>query len=140
MRKSQAFAAFRQSLCTELTAAYLNNLVPQFNAECEDIRREHASTVEEANEAKSENAKNKLIELAEANKRARIMDLNVRKNEFVQSLRTRLKLEQDQRIEEYGGIVGTKEGEKGKFVAFSDGSEAKVARDLWIDYKLLQRV
>src|SRR3990167_3596132 len=39
MKQSQAFAAFRTSLITDKNHAILNELVPVFNSQCEDIRR-----------------------------------------------------------------------------------------------------
>lgn len=147
VRSSQAFAAFRQSLVSELSAKVYDELMPQFNAAVEDIRREYESSVQAANEAPTEVAKNKLIELAESHKKARILDLAKRKNDFIGSLRIRLKLEIDGRLTEYKAEVVEEEekregSEKTRMVKkakFPDGSMAKIPQNLYIDYSGFQR-
>ena len=133
LKMSQSFAAFRKSILAELQQLLETDNVPDFNAECEDIRRVYEDM--RLNPKKGE-------ALADHKKRARINDLVIRRNMFIDTLQTRLALEQNKRIEEYKGeIITEKDGEKDVVVAkFPDGSKAKVARALWINYELYDRV
>lgn len=147
VKASQAFAALRQAVILELTNAVYDGLLPNFNAEIEDIRRKYEEAVAVAAEAPTDAARNKLIELADAQKKSRILDLSKRKNEFVMSLRTRLGVEQAKVIEEYKGERFSEEekrdGKKPRTVEkvkFPDGSVAKIAGNLFIDYSGFQRV
>ena len=61
MKASQAFAAFRQSLITDKQHAIINELVPEFNSQCEDIRRRvEADFNTYHNQAKADNFKKSL--------------------------------------------------------------------------------
>jgi len=133
-RMSHAFAAHQQTVLMELGKMFQEELVPQYNSEVEDIRRQHA---EDSHNLKVGEA------LADHRKRARIEDLKVRRTNFINSLQTRLKLELEKRIEEYGGKVvdgENKEGKPIKLVEFPDGSKAKMARNMWIEYRMFDRV
>lgn len=129
LRQSQAFAAFRQSLVTE-GLSKVNQFVKEFNAEAEDIRNdfEKERPVSEA--------------LAIDKKRARTMDLVIRKNNFLKELQTWFKIEQHTRLEEYLAELKDEE-ENGKKIVrayFPDDTSAKVSKSLWIDYTQFQRV
>lgn len=149
LKASQAFAAFRQSVTTELTNQVFDKLVPNFNAEAADIRKGYDDAIEVANEAPTDAAKNRLIELAANTKKARIFDLVRRKNAFIDGLNVRMKLEIKERLDEYKGETYEEEEEdprnKGKKrkvtkVKFPDGSIAKVPQGLFVDSKLFQRI
>jgi len=147
VRASQAFAAFRQSLVSELSNKVYEELQPHFNAEAEDIRRRYSDSVKDAADANTENSKKKLLELAESNKKARILDLAKRKNDFIASLKVRLNLEITERLTEYKAEVfeekEPREGKPDRIVKkakFPDGSMAKVPQNLYIDYSGFQRV
>lgn len=151
VKASQAFAALRQAVILELQNQVHDNLLPSFNAEVEDIRRTYAKAMETAEEAPTDVAREKLKTLAEANKKARVLDLVKRKNDFIQSLQMQLRAEQMKVIEEYKGepfVESEKRKEKNgeekertvEKVKFLDGSVAKVAQNLFIDYTGFQRV
>ena len=74
-RMSQAFAAFRTSILAELQDNLQKGLVPHFNAEIEDIRKEYETTMGDKGEA-----------LADYKKRQRILDLKVRQKAFIDGL------------------------------------------------------
>ena len=145
IRQSQAFAAFRKSIINELNNDITTSLVPDFNSECEDIRRQYTDTETFASD-QPDVAKVKLIELAESRKRARILDLVVRKNKFLESLKVRLVLEMKQRLDEYHAEVMEEDEERdGKTrkvlkAKFPDGSQAKVPQNIHIDFSVFDRV
>lgn len=123
IKYSHAFAQFSKSLILELQDDLNSNLLPQFNAEAEDIRREW-----EENKPRSE-------ALADHKKRARVLDLVIRRKRFIEELNTRLAMELKGRLEEYQAeSVGEHR------VRFPDGSEASVPRGFFVDYRVFQRV
>lgn len=132
VRKSQAFAAYRTELVTEMQGDVLQTLVPSFNAEIVDIRK----STEETKQLKGE-------ALADHHKRARIQDLKVRQQDFIDGLNAELTEKLSKRVDLYGGKIEEKENEAGKKVleaTFSDGSVARMPKSLWIDYNLFDRV
>ena len=133
IRKSQAFAAHRHAITMSLMAQLTNEIAPAFNAESEDIRRQHE---EQRLDPKQGEA------LADHFKRARIQDMVIRRNEFISSLQTSWKEQLNERIKEYEGEIKEVEenGKKVMRVYFPDKSSAKVPPVLWIDYKVFQRV
>lgn len=134
MKMSQAFASERQAVIAECLHKVVQENVPSFNAECEDIRRQHE---EQSKDLKIGEA------LADYRKRARVNHLVMKRANFIKSLETVLHKRQEERIKEYEGVIETEmDGDKEVIVAkFPDGSKAKVAKQLWIDYKnLYQRV
>ena len=133
IRKSQAFVAHRHAVAMELMTQLVNDIVPAFNAEAEDIRRQFD---EQRLDPKKGEA------LADHFKRARIQDMVIRRNEFLDSLKTSFKDQMEERIAEYQGELKEVE-ENGKTVTriyFSDKSSAKMPANLWIDLKVFQRV
>jgi hypothetical protein len=134
IRKSQAFAALRTQIITELQHQVEKELIPHFNAEVEDIRKEHQRLTSEGNPA-----------LADHTKRARIQDLKVRQQDFLGSLNEDLRDRLGKRVTEYGGKVVEKEVGEGKEsrkvleAVFDDGSTARMPKALWIDYNVFQR-
>jgi len=133
-RMSQAFAAHQQAVLMELVQKLQVENVPAFNAEAEDIRRQHE---EDSHNLKvGEN-------LADHKKRARIRDLTVRRTTFINSLQTELHEKLAKRVEEYKGKVMDAVDKKDKpikVVEFPDGTKAKLARNLWVDYGMYDRV
>ena len=122
IKYAHAFAQFSRSLILELQDDFNNNLVPQFNSEAEDIRREWEE-------------KRPVCEaLADHKKRARAMDLVVRRRRFIDDLNTRLKMELNLRVEEY---EGKQEEDK---VVFPDESIAKMPKAFFVDYRVFQRI
>lgn len=131
MHKSQAFAAFRTSLVADLQNDLTTELLPKFNSEVEDIRRMVQETLENKGQA-----------LADHYKRARITDLKVRQQDFIDGLNVEMREALVTRVTEYGGSIETKkEGEKEVLEAkFPDGSSARVPKSLWIDYNQFDRI
>lgn len=131
MHKSQAFAAFRTALVAELQADMTTELIPTFNAEIEDIRR----TTEEMKSLRGE-------ALADHHKRARILDLKARQQDFIDSLNAEMREQLENRVKSYGGTIEVKkDGEKEILEAtFPDKSTARVPKSLWINYNLFERV
>jgi hypothetical protein len=136
IRLSQAFAAHRTSVIALLQDNLVKELVPNFNSEVEDIRREHDTMKGESGEA-----------LADHRKRSRIMDLKVRQQEFISGLDKELEETLTKRVVDYGGKVISKTiaSDKGKEklvleAEFPDGSTARVPKHLWVDYDQFQRV
>lgn len=136
MRLSQAFATLRVAVIAGLTSQINETLVPNFNSEVEDIRKEW-----EEKRATSE-------ALADHHKRARIADLVVRRDAFIASLNDELRLQLNARakLPEYGGEVAEvpveKEGKSKTVleVKFKDGSTARMPKSLWVDYKIFARI
>ena len=148
VRASQAFAANRKAVISELLNKLNLEFVPSYNAEIEDIRRQFEKMVTFADEQPI--SAQALKEAAESRRKARILDINKRKNEFIQSLQVHMKMELAEKIKEYGGtefedeesIEGAEEGKTRKVnkVKFPDGSMAKVPRNLFIDYQAFAKV
>lgn len=136
MRLSQAFATLRVSVIAALTAQITEELLPKFNSEVEDIRRNW-----ESKRAESE-------ALADHQKRAAIADLIVRRDAFIESLNNEMRIQLGTRAKapEYGGeIQEVPDDKKGKGktvleVKFKDGSTARMPKSLWVDYKAFARV
>jgi very-short-patch-repair endonuclease len=135
VKKSQAFAALRTQVITELQGEIQGELVPNFNSEIVDIRKKYETTRSERGEA-----------LADHEKRARITDLKVRQQEFIDECNRDLAARMEKRVKEYGGeivTITTGEGKEAKSVLeakFPDGSTARVPKALWIDYNQFDRV
>lgn len=147
LKLSHAFSSYRQLVIAELSDSINMELVPKFNAECEDIRREFEIKMLEAQEIKEGAPRDKIIELAQKNKQARILDLNVRKNEFLKSITEQLHSRLQQRIAEYKGeTFEEKEQLEGKPLRtvmkakFPDSSIAKIPKNIHIDYSVFERV
>ena len=148
IRASQAFAAFRQSVISELQEDLMVNFVPNFNAEVFDIQKEFEDIHEYTTENISDAAKAKMLELAEKKRHARTMDLMFRKNKFLESMTLTMKVQMLDRVKEYGGEqfeeTETRENStrtrKVLKAKFPDGSVAKIPQQLHIDWSLFQRV
>lgn len=140
MKKSQAFAMLRESVIQELQFQIQTVLVPEFNSEVKDI------------EVEWENGRKVSEALADHRKRARVADLIIRRDSFLESLNNDLRLALNARVKlpEYSGEISeieipiSKEDEtetrKVLEVKFNDGSRARMPRSLWVDYKAFQRV
>lgn len=139
MRCSQAFAALKSQVIAEMLDRVHTELVPHFNAEIEDIVKvwEKERPVSEA--------------LADHKKRARIADLVLRRDSFIESLNNEMRLILGGRIKEkeYEGKVAEAEtdddhnpGKKRKVleITFKDGSKARLPQRLWLDYRVFARV
>lgn len=131
MHKSQAFAAYRTELVAELQNDIATELLPKFNSEVEDIRRTTDSTRETKGDA-----------LATHHKRARISDLKIRQQSFIDGLNTEMRERLSKRVKEYNGTIETKkDGEKEVLEAkFDDGSVARVPKSLWVDYNRFDKL
>lgn len=132
-KMSIAFAAHREAFTVELQQLLASQLVPEFNAEMEHIRRVHE---EEKNNPKIGEA------LADHRKRAAYEDARVRRETFIQSLQSRLRLELEKKVKDYGGEIKDSEDREGKKLQvanFPDGSTARMPRALWINFKLFER-
>ena len=133
MKKSQAFAAFRSSLIADYQAQVMSDLVPQFNAEMQDIRTNWEEEFR-SNEA-----------IADHRRRAREADLQIRRQDFLESINNDFRLAQTARINEYGGkieeIEVERNGKKKKILnaTFPDNSEAVVPNAVWIDFGVFYR-
>lgn len=137
VRLSQAFAAFRNEQCAIAQNSIQTVLVPEFNAEAEDIRRTYETESKDPAIGEA---------LAMHRKRARILDLNVRKQQFIQELDNEMQEALTKRVMDYKGTIAAKtitEGDKQKEVleaVFPDESFARVPKKLWVDYRQFQRV
>jgi hypothetical protein len=131
MHCSQAFAAFRTELVANLQADIKEELLPKYNSEVEDIRRKAEDIKGTRGEA-----------LADHHKRARMMDLRVRQQVFIDELNKEMRAQLEERVSEYKGTIETKmDGDKEVMEAkFPDGSVARVPKSLWIDYKQFDRI
>ncbi len=137
MKASQAFAAFRTSLITDLNHAILNELVPEFNSRCEDIRRRVDDDFKTYhNQAKSDNFKKTLV-----------YDLVLHRKTVLEGVQKTLSDKITKRLEDDQAAVRTEEiseeGKKPKTVMiaeFPDKSSARVPMSLWIDYSAFDRV
>ncbi len=135
IRRSQAFAAMRQVIIDGLLEK-VNAYVLKFNAEVEDIRRHHAA---ESQDPKFGAAS------ADHRKQARIKDIVTKRKVFLDSLNTELQNKMEAKVGEYAGEI-EEQVEEGtdKVLAiiakFPDGTQAKMPKALWVDYKQFQRV
>lgn len=139
MKQSQAFAAFRQSLITDLQHAVMNELVPSFNAQCENIRRRVEEDKETYhNEAKAINLKKSLT-----------YDLVLYRDQILNTVQEDLKTKVLERLMKDGAEVREeeiphpkKEGRMKRTImaTFPDKSTARVPSALWIDYSMFDRV
>ena len=134
-RMSQAFAAERTSLCAALTHELVTAYVPAFNAEAEDVRREHAKMSKNVKFGEA---------LADHKKRARIQDMAVRREMFIKTLQTKLSEGLLKRVKDYQGEIKDEMDEKTqkpvKVAYFPDGTKAKFPKALWVDFSMFQRV
>ena len=139
MKQSQAFAAFRQSLISNLKHALENELVPEFNSRCEDIRRKSESDFETYhNRAKADNLKKTLT-----------YDLVLHRNAVIDDLQKNLRQQVVERLAGDGAEIREeevpdpkKEGRMKRITTalFPDQSKARVPNSLWIDYSIFDRV
>lgn len=139
LKQSKAFAAFRASLITDKNHAILNELVPTFNAQCEDIRRrceEDFNTYH--NQAKTDNFRKSLV-----------YDLVLGRQQVLDSVQEDMQREITERLVKDGASVKEEEipdpkrEDRTKTVLtafFPDGSKARVPQALWIDYTAFDRV
>lgn len=157
IKKSQAFAAFRTSLLAGLQNEIASDLAHQFNAELEDIRIKdgaHRVYIGSLRVEGKEQAAVALENLADKEMKARVLDLKLRRQAFLDQLTAKMHASIDQRVADYGGTVATitepvvgkegqiKEGQTRnvKKAQFDDGSMAKIPSALWVDYSLFQRL
>lgn len=139
LKQSKAFAAFRSSLITDKNHAILTELVPAFNAQCEDIRRKLEADFETYhNQAKTDNFRKSLV-----------YDLILGRQKVLDQVQQSLQEEIAHRLNKDGAQLVTesipdpkKEGREKKVLTalFPDGSKARVPQALWIDYNLFDRV
>jgi predicted aminopeptidase len=132
-RMSVAFAANREAITVELLQLVSAEELPRFNASVENIRRLHE---EERTNLKIGEA------LADHRKRARYEDARVKREQFIATLQSRLRLEMEAKVTEYNGTLEQSEDKEGKPVTiakFPDGSTARLPRGLWINYKMFDR-
>ena len=139
MKTSQQFAAFRQSLITDLQHAITSELVPEFNARCEDIRRLAAEDFKKfQNQAKADNYKKTLTyDLVQHRKTVldKVQeDLDKRIHEKLVQLGASLKQEEQPDPKKEGKMRMT------TTAIFPDKSSARVPSALWIDYDQFDRV
>jgi hypothetical protein len=135
VKKSQAFAALRAAVVAELQEEINDVLIPRFNAEIEQIRREF------------EEKKPESEALAMHRRRARISDLVIRRDEFISKSNTEMRAQLEKRISEYGGSISeieirSEDDEPRKVLEakFDDGSVARMPKSLWINYGAFNRV
>ena len=150
VRASQAFAAHRQAVLAELQLEIQKTLVPSFNARIRHIEKEYKDMLVKVEEAKAqgENWGPLLLTQAEADKKAEILDVNKKKNEYIRNMNEGLKLEMMEKVKEYGGeVIEEEEIPQGKTTLmkvlkaqFPDGSKAKFPKGIFIDYTLFERV
>lgn len=133
-----AFATFRNVVIEELKVDVSEELLPNWKAEAEDIRRTH----EELRATKGD-------AVADNHKKARVMDLQVRRNMFLDGLNSELQTRMHGRVKDYNGVTTTvkvadpkHDGEMKDVqeVKFPDGSTARVPQRLWIDLNLFERI
>jgi hypothetical protein len=136
IRLASAFATHRGDVIAELQLDVTEKLVPEFNAEINDIGVEYDKLKETKGETFANNRKH-----------ARVMDLKVRQQQFINSLDKELSERMETRIKSYGGTVTpvkaiNPKGEEKEVmeVKFPDGSVARVPQRLWINYQQFQRV
>ena len=139
MKQSVAFAAFRQSIITDLNHAVLNDLVPEFNSRCEDIRRRvEEDRLTYHNEAKSSNLRKTLVYDAVL---ARQQVLDQIQSELQTKIMDRLVADNAEIREEE--VPDPKKPNRMKKIItamFPDKSSARVPSSLWIDFSAFDRV
>lgn len=132
MKQSQAFAAFRTSLITDKNHAILNELVPSFNAQCEDIRRRVDTDFSTYNNrAKADNLGKSLT-----------YDLVLSRKQVIDNVQKDMTERVNDRLA-FDGANLRREDIDGKSILtaeFPDGSTARVPQKLWIDYGVFDRV
>ena len=132
-RMSVAFAAQREAITVELLQLVDQQELPRFNAAVEDIRRQHEA---EKGDPKIGEA------LADHRKRARYEDQRVKRETFMSTLQSRLRLEMEAKVTEYGGTLEQSTDKENKpliIAKFPDGSTARMPRGLWVNYKMFDR-
>lgn len=136
IRLASAFATHRADVIAELQLDVTEKLVPEFNAEIVDIGVEYDKLKETRGEA-----------CANSRKHARVMDLKVRQQLFIDALDKELATRMEERIKSYDGKVkaikatDTRGKEKDVMeVTFPDATVARVPKRLWINYGQFQRV
>lgn len=141
IRTSQAFAAFRQAVIEELQSEIQNQLVPTFNASVADIEAQYKETTESAATAPTPNASESLLRVAMRNKDARLLDLKLRRQQFLNEIQTRLRMEIRSKLEEYQAETfeeSETRNDKVRVVSkarFPDGSIAKIPGHVFVDWK-----
>lgn len=141
VKSSQAFAAHRADVIAGLQAELVDTFAPAYNSELEDIRRQFTESYEYA-VSQADTARNKLLDLADKTRQARVLDLNLRRQKFLDSLQCTMRAVLLDRVEQYGGTIA-KEHENGRVVekvSFLDGSRAKMPIKIHVDWKLFQRL
>ena len=136
LKQSKAFAAFRASLITDKNHAILNELVPVFNSQCEDIRRRCEEDFQMYhNQAKTDNFRKSLV-----------YDLVLGRQQTLDEVQNTMQQEIAERLAKDRADVKKEEVEKDGRIKtvltafFPDGSKARVPQSLWIDYTVFDRV
>ena len=150
VKMSQAFAAYRAVVISEVQQKIALDLSYKFNAEIEDIRKgteEQLSYVASLRAEGKEAAAASIENLAEKSQRARLLDLQMRRSQVLDELNKDMLHKLDQRLSEYGAEVGlvnepvspnSEKTHSVKKAQFPDGSQAKVPMQLWVDYSQFQ--
>ena len=139
LKQSKAFAAFRASLITDKNHSILNELVPVFNSQCEDIRRKCTEDFQTYhNQAKTDNFRKSLV-----------YDLVLGRQQVIDKVQEDMHREITERLAKDGARLEEeeiphpeKEGRTKTVLTafFPDGSKARVPQALWIDYMAFDRV
>ena len=147
IRTSDAFVAFRQAVIEELNAEISNNLVPVFNSTVIDIEKDYDLGITGSKDANTERAALALVRSAERNRDARILDLKLKRQDFLNTIQMRLKMEMDELVKGYNGEVFTEvekrfNGKMGPVIRakFPDGSSAKIPQHVHIHWDQFEQV
>ena len=141
-RSNVLFAACRTAMLAELQADIQTNLIPQFNSEIEDIRRQGAETEEFAAD-QPELAKAALLNLVRARRSARLLELTNKRRQFLDGIKLRLKLEMSEKASELSGTITTHTDDRNRtveVVQFPDGSSTKMPNNVYVDFSQFDRL
>ena len=139
VKMSQAFAAFRTSLITDHQHSIVNELVPEFNSRCEDIRRRSDADFEKYhNQAKADNLKKTLT-----------YDLLLYQQQILENVQKSVADKINERLARDNAQITREEipdkrrsGQLKEVVTayFPDESRARVPSGLWIDFQMFDHV
>ena len=146
LKASQVFAAYRQAVIERLQQS-IAEFVPEYNAECNDIRVKYEQAESFAVDCPTDAAKAAITRLADAERKSRTMQLAWKKKQFLDSLKMDLHAEikvmlDDLRADQHEETELNSVGKERKVIKakFPDGSMAKVPQGLVIDFSQFQRV
>jgi hypothetical protein len=140
MKTSVAFSSLRSATIAELQLELRWTCIPQFQAESEDINRQYAERMAEADACEDPLRAEAIRAVAKASLQARRMAIVANRNKFIADLQSKLRDKLADHIKQWNGQPITETEERhGKSVTvtkvlFPDKTKASLPSKLFVDY------